>query len=200
MDIIDAIKTRRSIRKYLIKKDVQDELIFELIDIAKYAPSAGNVQNWRIIVVKDKSKRDKISRICDQLWMNTAPVHLVICNDLTKIGELYGKIGREKYSRQDCAYFTQNILLAAHALGLGTCVVGHFDDLSMKNLLDIPDNALPECVITLGYIDSPPAKPTNRKRIELFLYLEKYGNTGGRSMTPFPLITKAKQIISKIKK
>lgn len=200
METIEAIKTRRSIRKYLVKKDIPDETIFEMIDIAKYAPSAGNIQNWKVIVVKDKEKRDKIARLCNQLWMNTAPVHLIICNDLVKIERLYGKNGKEKYSRQNCAYFTQNLLLTAHDYGFGTCIIGHFDDMSLSNILNIPESAVPECIVTLGYTDNPPTRPASRNKIESILYLEQYGNISGKTVTPFPLVTKAKQLFSKTKK
>ena len=173
MDTLECIKTRRSIRKYLDKPLVWDD-VHKIIDAARMAPSSGNIQNWKFIVVLDQSKREAIAEAClQQHWMINAPVHIVICSEPEKAERYYGIRGERLYSVQNCAAATENILLAAHNLGLGACWVSAFDEDMVKRILAIEEQARPQAIVTVGYPDEKPPKPI-RHPVTSVLYMNKW--------------------------
>lgn len=174
MQVKEAIKKRRSIRRYL-SKDISWKIISDLIDSAHYAPSSGNIQNWRFIIVKDDLIREKIAKACvDQLWMTEAPVFIVICSEKDNIKAMYGK--RSKlYSIQNTSLAASNILHQAHSLNLGSCFISSFNESEIKDILNLPANIDPHAILTIGYPAEKPLSP--RKKIDELLYFEKYGNT-----------------------
>lgn len=179
MELFNAIKERRSIRKYL-DKNVKLELVAEILEAGGYAPSSGNMQNWRFVVVKDKEKIERITDAClGQTWMNQAPVHIIVCNANSRLIKLYPKKG-ERYSVQNCAAAIQNILLAATAKGLGSCWVGAFNGDKVRRVANIPDDVPIEGIITLGYAAYKPGprdnKQVRRHKVEYVTFFENYGN------------------------
>ena len=191
MKTIDCIKERYSVREYKLK-DVKIDLVNEILDIARFAPSSGNLQNWVVIIVTNRDKRIKIAKICaDQTWMANAPVHLIICNDHNVVKREYGQRGL-RYSIMNVSAFIQNILLLAHDEGLGACWVSAFSENSLRKVVEISENLTPESVITLGY---PDEKPGKRKRFEVrdFVFFDKGGN---KNFTPLP---KTEKITENIK-
>ena len=175
MDLFEILQNRYSCRAYL-NKDVYDKDIVKMIDYAGFAPSAGNLQPWHVIVVKNKEKRKSLSiASLNQSWMNQAPVHLVVCGNEDYVKKFY-KVKGELYSKQDCAAFIENILLLATNSGLASCWVGAFDDNMVKRELEIPENIEVYAIITLGY--SNEKKPNVKKRYDLqtFTFYDKYGN------------------------
>ena len=200
MDSIKVIKERRSIRRYL-DKEIKLEIVFEILEAGSYAPSSGNVQNWRFLVVKDKKKRDEIADAClGQTWMNQAPVHIVVCGDNKAVSSMYKKKG-EKYIVQNCAAAIQNILLAAYDKGLGSCWVGVFNEDKLRTLLGIPENISIEAVIPLGYPAYKPIaedkKHRRRHRIEFLTFFERY-NERELDFSLWPLVKQYKKIDEKI--
>ena len=180
MDFDKCLKGRRSIRKYK-KKPVPWKKLAFVLDAARYSPSAGNLQNWRFILVDDKEKRDKISTAClGQKWMNQAPVFIIVCSDNSATDKFYKN---SKYPTQNCAVAIQNIMLKAHSLGLGTCWIGAFDERAIKRDLKIPDNISLEGIITLGVADQKPAMP---KRLDMnnLLSFNEWDNKNRDSMFP----------------
>ncbi|MBU2639656.1 MAG: nitroreductase family protein [Nanoarchaeota archaeon] len=196
MELNKAIIERRSVRKYL-DKDIALRDLLELIESAHYAPSSGNLQNWRFIIVKNPELKKKIAEAClDQSWMTEAPVHIVICSDRAHIQSFYEK-HKNKYSIQNCALAAQNIMLKAHSLKLGTCFVSGFSKLALKRALEIPESSEPEAIITLGYPSETPK--CKRNNIETYTYFEKYGNKkADKELWPFA--AKLKSLFSKFKK
>ncbi len=175
MELKETIKGRRSIRKFS-SKNVSRETIAEIINVARYAPSAGNTQNWMTIVVTDEEKRKAIATAClEQNWMNTAPVLLVICNKFKKVVNLYGKLGK-MFSIQDCAVFATNIMLLSVEKKLGTCWVGAFDNEAISRILDIPENADPEIILALGHPLDSPKGVGMRESIQDLVFFEKWGS------------------------
>ncbi len=173
-DVDSCIKERRSIRSYLSKK-ISDEQIKEIIDAARYAPAAGNLQNLYFIIVKSKKKRQEIAKAClDQLWMLEAPIFIVVCSKPTRIKMFYGERG-DIYSLQGCGAAIQNMLLKAHSLGLATCWVGAFDPVKMKSILLLPEDITPEAIVTLGYGNETPKMPPKPK-LERIIFFEEWGN------------------------
>ncbi len=117
MNVMDAIRTRRSIRKYE-DKPVAEEMVREILDAAMMAPSAGNGQPWRFVVINDRSKLDSMVDLHPHIKMVAqAQLGIIVCADLSL----------EKYPGywvQDCAAAMQNMLLAIHSLGLGAVWTG----------------------------------------------------------------------------
>lgn len=158
METLECIKSRRSVRRYS-DKEIAWNLIANIIDAARHAPSAGNLQNWKFIIILDRSKRESIAKAClNQLWMAKAPVHIVIVSETNKAKELYEKQG-EIYTIQGCAAAAQNIMLEACNLNLGSCWVGAFVKDQIKKILGIEDFAEPQAIITIGYPEEEPSKP-----------------------------------------
>ncbi len=151
MNTIDAILQRRSVRKY--KSDpILDEHLNTLLKAAMYAPSARNTQPWEFIVVKDKTKMNAIADANPYAKMiKDAPLAIVVCGDTSK--EAF-----PGFWIQDCSAATQNILLAAYDLNIGTVWTGVHPKAErvepIKEIFNIPEHIIPLCVIVLGYIDS----------------------------------------------
>jgi len=147
MDTMEAITTRRSIRKYT-KQPVSDEVLKELLEAAMCAPSGGNRQPWCFIVINDRKVMNEIPKYHPYSQMlKEAPVAVLVCceSDL-QLGEL---------GVQDCSAATQNILLAAHAKGLGAVWLGIYPAeptvTATKKLLNLPEHITPISLISIGY-------------------------------------------------
>jgi nitroreductase len=174
MDALECIATRRSIRKFL-DIPVEFEKIGNVLDAGRYAPSAGNLQDWKFILITDEAMRQNIAKACvEQFWIGTAPVMIVVCTEPDKTKRFYGEHG-EKYSIQNGAAVIQNMQLAAHSQGLGSCWVGAFEDEAIKRLLSIPDNVIVQAIVPLGYPDEKVPMPL-RFTVENTTYIESWGN------------------------
>ncbi|WP_319763372.1 nitroreductase family protein [Maridesulfovibrio sp.] len=156
MDVLEAIHSRRSIRKYE-DKPVSEETIKELLGAAMMAPSAGNAQPWQFIVVDDREKLDAIPAINQYAAMvKNAPLGILVCGDLSL----------EKYAGywvQDCSAAIQNLLLAVHAKGLGAVWTGiHPIKERVEGYTKLFN--LPEQVIPLGFmVIGHPAQESKKK-------------------------------------
>src|SRR3989344_3772271 len=151
MDFPTVIEKRRSVRGFL-EREVEFEKLGNILEAARLAPSSGNIQDTKFIVVYlEKTKEQLVEASVHQEWMGSAPIIIVVCAD-TKIGkEQYGSKG-ELYSIQNAACATQNILLAAVNEGLGACWVGAFDEDKVKSILEIKD-ARPLALVPIGYFE-----------------------------------------------
>jgi len=175
MNTLECIKTRRSVRKFL-NKNVEFEKIGNILDAGRYAPSAGNLQEWKFVLVTDEETRKKIAEAClEQYWISSAPVIIVIGCEPHKVERFYGEKGRVRYSAQNCAAAAQSMLLAAHDQGLGGCWVGAFEVKMLKRILKMPAGAEPQAVLPLGYADETPELPKKYK-IEDVTFMESWGN------------------------
>jgi nitroreductase len=166
MDLFETIMGRRSIRKF--KKDViDDKILRKIIEAGIWAPSAGNLQSWEVIVVKEPEIKSMLSSAAYMRdFIYKAPVILVLCANIQVLASIYNDRGRELYSIQDAACAGENMLLAAHALGIGACWVGSFDEKSVKDLLDIKTKLRPVAIIPMGFPDEDPLcimKSINKK-------------------------------------
>ncbi len=175
MEVFECIITRRSIRNYL-DIPVEWDKVGTILEAGRLAPSSGNIQDYNFIVVQDEEKRKAIAEASlRQHWMSKAPVYIVVCADLKKSERLYGVRGNRLYSIQNCAAAIENMLLTAHSLDLGACWVGAFDENVVSRVLNIPDYARPQAIITIGYSDENPKAP-QRFPLTTVTFLEKYGN------------------------
>ncbi len=175
MEILHAIKTRRSIREYM-DVPVEWEKVGIVLEAGRLSPSAGNTQEWNFVVVTEAGLREQIAESCvDALWMATAPVHIIITANVEPIARNYGVRGERLYCIQDCAVAATQMMLAAVSQGLGTCWVGAFDEHAIRRFVGIPDSIRPQLILTLGYPDESPDMPA-RKPLENIVYLNSYGN------------------------
>jgi len=170
MDVFEAIKTRRSIRAFT-RQDVSKEDVKKLLDAARMAPSAGNIQPWEFIVVRDPQMKRALSiAALDQTFIEEAPVVIVVCADLTLSASGYGIRGVRLYCLQDTAAAIQNMLLAACALGLATCWVGAFHEEEARKVLNIPSGVRPVAIIPVGYPAETPEARWKRPLSEIVHY------------------------------
>jgi len=172
-ELLEAIKGRRSIRAFS-GGEVSEEQLATLIDAARWAPSAGNLQPWEFISVRSPETKAKLARAAGgQSFVAEASVVVVVCADLRQAAAGYGERGASLYCIQDTAAATQNILLTAHAMGLGACWVGAFDEEAVRAVLKIPRPYRPVALIPIG----PPAqrpKPRPRRSVEEILHREAF--------------------------
>jgi len=172
MELMEAIRQRRSVRKFE-ERNVPDEIIKKLVEIANLAPSAGNLQARDFIVVKEKRTREALARAAlNQEFVAEAPVDIVVCTNEKKVAR-YGSRGKSLYTYQDSAASAMLIMLAALEYGLGTCWVGAFDEEEVRKILGIPDYARPVIIIPIGYPAEKPEMP-KRAPIETFLHEERW--------------------------
>ena len=166
------IRKRRSIRSFK-KKEIPAKILAKILEAATWAPSAGNLQNWEFILIKDENAKRRIAEIAfGQSFVAEADVIIVACSNQNKISR-YGERGEKLYAIQNVAAAIQNILLAASYFGIGSCWVGAFDDKELKKFLELPPHVIPHAIIPLGY---PSEKPNIPKRVSWkeITFLEKY--------------------------
>jgi nitroreductase len=174
MELKEVIKKRRSIRKYQ-SKPVLWETIAEVLEAARLAPAAGNLQSYRFIVIRNEEKKKELSKIChDQHWMAKAPAQIAVIATVSKLARLYGERGESNYAYQNANAAICNLILSANDLGLGTCWVTAFDDKKINDALSVEDGK-PIAIITLGYPREKPSSPT-RDPLKNLVYFEEWGN------------------------
>ena len=173
MDVLEAIKTRRSVRSYT-SQSVPDEEIEKLLDAARWAPSAGNIQPWEFIVVRDpRVKQGLCKAALNQRFIEQAPVVIVVCANRAKSAQGYGSRGINLYCLQDTAAATQNLLLTAHARGLATCWVGAVQEEKAREVLNLPSHVRPVALIPVGHAArSPTTRP--RRALNEITHREVY--------------------------
>ena len=163
MDLTDVINTRRSVRKFL-EVPVEWDNVLKILHAGRMAPSSGNVQNWRFIIYVDPEKRMKIAEAClSQYWIAQAPLIIIVVGDTNKAQRFYGERGANFYTIQNCAAAIQNMLLTIHDLGLGATWVSAFDEGMIGRVTGVPDNAMVQAVIPIGY---PNEKPEHTPRLD----------------------------------
>lgn len=153
MEVLEAIKTRRSVRAYS-SKPIPDDIIERMRQALRYAPSACNIQPWRFIFVADAKLRRKVAQAAnEQLWMADAPLTVVGCGFP---GEAYTGMGGHGNSVDiDVAIALDHLTLAAVAEGLGTCWIGAFNEKVVKQCLNVPEQVKVVAMTPLGYPASP---------------------------------------------
>jgi nitroreductase len=175
MDVMEAIKGRRSIRTFK-SQNVPQELVDKLIDAAIRAPSAGNIQPWEFIIVRRlKIKRGLAEAALQQKFIEEAPVVIVVCADENRSSQRYGVRGKTLYCIQDTAAAVQNINLAACSLGLGTCWIGAFREEEARKILRVPRRIRPMAIIPVGYPAEAPS-PRSRRPLNDVIHYETFSD------------------------
>ncbi len=156
MDFKKVIEKRYSTRQFQATS-VPENIIRKIIDLAKLAPSAGNLQSYRVVITKEK-----VTNI-------EAPLYLVICADPERSAARYGDRGRNLYAVQDATIFGSYLQLAIVDAGLASVWVGAFKENRVRHLLNIPENLKPIAVICLGYPVGEKSGKNRRKFKEIVL-------------------------------
>jgi len=173
LDVFEAIKKRRSVRAYTSEK-VSEEDVEKLIEAARLAPSAGNIQPWEFILVTNAETKRRLSNAAlHQTFIEEAPVVIVVCADVARSSWGYGSRGANLYCLQDTAAATENIILAAQALGLATCWVGAFHEDEVAKVVNTPRNVRPVAIVPVGRPAEKPSAPPKRSMREIVHY-EKF--------------------------
>jgi nitroreductase len=177
MDTLEAIRTRRSVRRFS-DRPVEPEKLQAVLEAARQAPSWANMQCWRFVVVTNPALKAKISELSyveaffatkgyktnpAQKALAEAPVVIVACADPTASGELRG----QQYYLADMGIASENLMLAAHSLGLASVFVGVFEEEDLGEFLEIPPGIRIVGLFPLGYPlgevkDGPPRKPLDQ--------------------------------------
>jgi nitroreductase len=191
-DIFKILSSHRSIRKY--KQDpIPDDLLNNIIDSARQAPTSSNVQAYSIIVVRDKQRKKKLAHLCGgQPWVESCPVFLVICPDLYRLEQVCRLKNYELNDRHieifivavvDAALIAQNILVASESSGLGICMIGGIRNNpdQVCKLLKLPDKVFPLMGICLGWPDHEPMIKPRLPR-ELVIHSEEYDDSDLESL------------------
>ncbi len=164
MTVLETILTRRSIRKY-IQKEVPAELIDKLLQAAMYAPTARNTQSWHFVVVTDRTMLDTLAVVHPYAKMlKYAPLAVLVCGDKSIEDS-------EAYLNQNCSAATQSMMLAAHALGLGSVWLGVYPKAEridpIRQLLKLPDHILPISLVSIGWPDEVRETPDRFDRTKI---------------------------------
>jgi len=171
MDYFDVVRERRSVRSFQ-NKEISNEQIRKLISTSMKAPSAGNLQAYKIIVVRDLSRKKALSDASGgQSFIEQAPVCIVVCAD-EKTSSHYGERGRTLYSLQDATILSAYLQLTATAIGLATCWVGAFDEKKVSEAINASKDLRPVALISVGY-ENKKAHETRRRDYDEIVHSEK---------------------------
>lgn len=163
MDFFELIQKRHSIRAFQ-EKPVEEEKIRKILEAANRAPSAGNLQAYKITVVKNPKIREKVSQAFYGRFKKEAPLLLVFWADPKESASCYGERGAKLYALQDATIAATFALLAIEALGLATVWVGAFEDEAVKEALGKTD-LVPVAIFPVGYGAEKPGV-TDRKSLD----------------------------------
>jgi nitroreductase len=168
MDLMQAIRARRSIRNFL-DKYVEEELLLAVLEAGRLAPSARNMQDWRFIVVRDAATRSLLAKAArDQQFVGQAPVVIAACGT----SDLVMTCGQPAYAI-DVAIALDHMTLAAAARGLGTCWIGAFYEDKVKEILGVPPEIRVVALLPLGYPAEEP-EPRPRKSLDEIMAREHW--------------------------
>lgn len=202
MDTLNCIKGRRCVRAFKTR-EIPEELLYNILEAAQWAPSSGNLQTTRLIVVTDKAKKAAIARAAlGQAFIAQAPVVLIVCSETSIVKRNYRERGEKLYSIQNTAAAIQNIMLAAYDKGLATNWVGAFTEARLRKEFEIPTKVDIHAIIPIGYPAEWPRAPARIPLADI-TYFKKWGaHEAGESLWPLeesaPRI--AKKVLKKAKK
>ena len=180
MNVTDAIKSRRSVRKYKVDP-ISEETLTMVLESARWAPSWANTQCWRFVVVREPETKARIAEALRQGnpatdAVRNAPVVIVACAELGKSGFYKGEAATDKgdWFMFDVALAMQNLVLAAHELGLGTVHVSLMDAKKIGEIVKVPEGVRVVELTPLGYPEEQPQGPGRRELGEIVFH-ERYG-------------------------
>lgn len=168
----ECIFTRRSIRSFTDQRP-SFTAVKQLVKCASMAPSGSNIQPWEFIFVDDGEMLKTIKNFAPGINGNP-PCVFILCSDKKRAYEKGGELGRDQMAVMDISMAAENLMLAANAMGLGSCPVKSFSSALITRILKLPEHISPELIITLGYPDRDHKAP-KRRPVEEILYYNKWG-------------------------
>jgi nitroreductase len=167
MDFWKTIEKRHSVRRFNSAHDIAPETVERILSAAILAPSAGNCQPWHFFVIRDTEVKERLAEAAwGQRFITEAAVVIVVCTEPARSSARYGPRGSRLYCLQDTAAATEHILLAATALGLGSCWVGAFDEGAAAQVLQLPNDLRPVAIVPIGYPLRPTGRQTGRRELD----------------------------------
>jgi nitroreductase len=174
MDLFETVKARHSIRAFQ-SRSVEEGKVNRIIETVNLAPSAGDLQAYEIVVVKDSRRRNELAKASGgQGFISEAPVCLVFLTYPERSSRKYGRRGSELYCLQDASIATAYAQLAATALGLASTWVGAFNEEAVAKVVEAPKNKRPIAILPIGYAAETP-EVTPRRRISEIVCSETSG-------------------------
>jgi nitroreductase len=169
MDVFEAIRSRYSVRGY--RSDaVSDETLQQVLEAARQAPTAANRQPFRIVVIHSAGREEELSRVYGRAWFLQAPLVLAF---VAVPGEAWRRMDDKPYDEVDATIAMDHLVLAATALGLGTCWIAAFDPAAVREILGLPDDVEPVALTPLGYPDKERTA-TGRRPLEEIVKYERW--------------------------
>jgi nitroreductase len=191
VDILNLLKSRRSIRVYQ-DRPIPNDLLLQILEAGRWAPTGANLQPWRFIVVTDPETRRRIGEVTRFLFIKSSHVEkapvVIILGFNTQKG---------KYGRYDVTLAGGNMMTMATNLGLGTCWIGAFDESKVKEILEIPENIEVIGLITLGYPGENAEVPP-RVELEKIVHWESWSNVRRQTLGDGMLRSGPLSLIKKI--
>jgi nitroreductase len=173
MELKQAIMERRSVRQFTAENIARPELE-QILEAGIWAPCAGNLQEWEFVCVTDPAMIGKMKVVSPGVFWKPQAI-VVVCVDGTKAGEAFGARNAERWSIFDCAMAAQNMMLRAYDLGIGSCAIGSFNAVAVRELLDIPEHVRAELLLLLGRYEALPQPPPRKAEV---IHWERFGNRG----------------------
>ncbi len=168
MDFFNLIEKRTSVRSYQ-NREISDEKLQKLLRAANMAPSAGNLQSYEMMVVRNDEAKEKLAAAAhDQQFIEEAPVAVVFLLDEERSSRKYGSRGEELYTIQDAAIAATFLMLASFELNMGSCWVGAFEEEEVKEGLDLEKR--PVSIVTVGYTNKKTPDTSRRDLEEMVTY------------------------------
>jgi nitroreductase len=166
VDVFEALRSRYSVRGYR-PDPVSDQLLGQVLEAARQAPTAANRQPFRIVVIRTEGREADLSRVYGRSWFLQAPLVLAV---IAVPGEAWRRSDDKPYDEVDATIAMDHMVLAATALGLGTCWIAAFDPAAVREVLALPDDVEPLALTPLGYPDKDRAATPRRPLDELVRY------------------------------
>jgi nitroreductase len=165
-DFFETVRRRHSVRKYQADMPVESEKLHAILEMACAAPSAGDLQAYRIIVVRDLVQRQALVHVArEQEFIAEAPVCLVFCADPARSANTFGERGAKLYALQDATIAAAYAQLAIVAAGMASTWIGYFDEERVRTALKLEAGLVPLALLSLGYPAELP-EPSSRRRLD----------------------------------
>ncbi len=172
MDFEQTVFTRRSVRRYM-NREVPEGMVHQLLRAGLAAPSGGNLQPWHFFVVRGQALKEKLCECFSFSWPREASCFLIVCAQASRSAQKYGERGASLYCIQDTAAAVENILLCAHAMGLGSCWIGSFDEALCSKVLKLGSDLRPVAILPVGFPAEEPEERPRRPLAEVVTFLDE---------------------------
>ena len=171
-DFFETVRHRHSVRKYRADVAVEQEKLHAILEMACAAPSAGDLQSYRIFVITDATQRRQLSELAsNQAFIAEAPICLLFCSDPLRAAQKYGERGEQLYALQDATIAASYAQLAVVAAGMASTWVGYFDEEKIRQAFKLDAGLKPVAALSIGYPAELPEETPRRPLSEVVTHL-----------------------------